>query len=180
MERIDEIAVVGSTINPNANIIAHIMNWKGVNVSEIQSLTSRVQDLDGKVGFWSGWYITAGLITLVTAIILFIVQFMLIRRSNERDSSQKQLTKLKDDQHALDIANAKERTEKLEKETAELTTKNLELEAVIAPRRLSVRQVTALSTLAKFAGRIIGIKSYSSDTEGLILATQIAGCSSKI
>ena len=46
MERIDEIAVVGSTINPNANIIAHIMNWKGVNVSEIQSLTSRVQDLE--------------------------------------------------------------------------------------------------------------------------------------
>jgi hypothetical protein len=70
-------------------------------------------------------------------------------------------------------AEANERAGKLEKEAAELTAKNLELEAAIAPRRLSARQEKGLETLTRFANRLVEIKSYSSDTEGLILATQI-------
>jgi len=72
-----------------------------------------------------------------------------------------------------------ERAGKLEKEAADLTAQNVKLEAAIAPRRLSERQEKALSTLTQFTGRMVGIKSYSSDTEGLILATQIADALAK-
>jgi hypothetical protein len=61
----------------------------------------------------------------------------------------------------------------LEKEAAELTAQNLRLEAAIAPRRLSEKQEKSLAALNQFSGRLVEIKSYSSDTEGLILATQI-------
>jgi hypothetical protein len=70
-------------------------------------------------------------------------------------------------------ASANERAGELENKAADLNQKNLQLEAVIAPRRLSDRQEKALAALTKYSGRIVGIKSYSSDTEGLLLATQI-------
>lgn len=73
-----------------------------------------------------------------------------------------------------EFALANERTAKLEKETAELNNKNLLLEAAIAPRRLSDGQRKDLASLSSFANRVVGIRSYSADTEGLILATQIA------
>jgi hypothetical protein len=71
-------------------------------------------------------------------------------------------------------AKANERAGNLEKEAAELTSKNLQLEAAIAPRRLSEEQEKALASLSAFANRPVEIKSYSGDTESLILATQIA------
>jgi hypothetical protein len=70
-------------------------------------------------------------------------------------------------------AEASERAGKLEKEAAILTEQNLKLEAAIAPRRLSERQGKALASMNAFAGHTVAIKSYSSDSEGLILATQI-------
>lgn len=76
-------------------------------------------------------------------------------------------------------ARANERAGKLEKEAADLTTKNLELEAAISPRRLTRREQSALASLTGFAGQTVEIKSYSSDTEGLILATQVLDALSK-
>jgi len=75
-------------------------------------------------------------------------------------------------QAQYEAAKANERAGKLEKEAAELTASNLRLEGEIAPRRLSERQQHGLAELTAFAGRIVGVKSYSSDAEGLILATQ--------
>jgi hypothetical protein len=76
-------------------------------------------------------------------------------------------------------ADANERAGKLEKEAADLTAHNLALEAAIAPRRLSGRQQKGLASLTQFASRTVGVKSYSSDTEGLILASQIIDALSK-
>jgi len=155
------------------------MIWNGVNVPEIQSLTSRIQDLDGKVGFWNTWYIRLVFVTVIAGVLLFFTQFMAMRRSDERDVLSKRLTKLKDDEYSSDKARlegeagkANERAGKLEKQAADLKTDNLRLEAAIAPRRLSERQIRSLSALTAFEGLTVEVKSYSSDTEGLILATQ--------
>ncbi|MFZ0737873.1 MAG: hypothetical protein WBL70_05355 [Candidatus Acidiferrales bacterium] len=160
-------------------MIAHMIIWKGVNVSEIQALTSRIQALDNKVGFWNIWYIRFVFITVIAGIVLFLAQFMQMRRSDEREAMQKRLTKLKDDQSASEIAylnaeagNARERAGKLETKAAELTAANLRLESAITPRRLSDKQRRELGGLTAYSGRIVGVKSYSSDTEGLILATE--------
>ena len=71
-----------------------------------------------------------------------------------------------------EAAEAKERTAGLEKQTAELTAQNLRLEGAISPRRLIPKQLASLSAL-KFSGRLVAVKSYSADSEGLVLATQI-------
>jgi hypothetical protein len=77
------------------------------------------------------------------------------------------------------IARADQQSAEARKEAAELTTKNLQLEAAIAPRRLSERQLKGLATLTAFNNRTVAIKSYANDTEGLVLATQIVDSLSK-
>lgn len=70
-------------------------------------------------------------------------------------------------------ARANERTQRLEFEASQLRSDNLKLEAEVAPRRLSNEQAKELASLTAFAGSTVAIKSYSSDTEGAILATEI-------
>lgn len=86
-------------------------------------------------------------------------------------------TKAESDQKIADTnrlaGDANKRAGELEKEAAELKAKNLQLEAAIAPRRLSARQEQALASLTAHVPKVVAIESYSSDTEGLILATQI-------
>lgn len=125
-------------------------------------------------------YIFAVGITVVAAGWLFFVQFMLIRRTGEREVAERQLAKLQDDANKVAIGEAqlaaetaKKEAGEAKRETAELTAKNLVLEAAIAPRRLKDNQQKALASLTAFATRLVEIKSYSSDTEGAILATQI-------
>jgi len=67
----------------------------------------------------------------------------------------------------------------LEKQTAELSAQNLRLELAISPRRLSDRQVKAFASLKSFSDRVVEIKSYANDTEGLVLASQIFDSLSK-
>jgi hypothetical protein len=76
-------------------------------------------------------------------------------------------------------AEVSERAGKLEKDAADLTAQNLALEAAIAPRRLSKKQTTELAALSSFSGRAIELKSYSNDTESLVLATEIIDALSK-
>jgi hypothetical protein len=76
-------------------------------------------------------------------------------------------------------AEANERTAQLEKEAEELAASNLRLETAISPRRLSKQQIATLSSLKGFSNRLVAVKSYSNDTEGLVLATQIIEALSK-
>jgi hypothetical protein len=68
---------------------------------------------------------------------------------------------------------ANERAAELETKAANLTASNLRLEAAIAPRRLSKRQLDGFAAITTRAGRVVQVKSYSSDTESLVLATQL-------
>ena len=109
-------------------------------------------------------------------LLSFVLSVLVIKAGGRKDTllqeQERQKAKVIADTNLL-AAQANERAGKLEKEAAELESKNLTLEAAIAPRRLSERQQKELAELTKFAGRTVGIKSYSSDTEGFILASQI-------
>jgi hypothetical protein len=108
-------------------------------------------------------------------LLSFVLTVLVIKAGGRRDTLQ---AKMIADTNLL-AAQANERAGKLEKEAAELESKNLALEVAIAPRRLSDRQERELAELSRFAGRIVGIKSYSSDTEGFILASQITDALAK-
>jgi hypothetical protein len=180
LAQIVSTAVIGRITQHIISAIAQAMASKGVNMSEIQSLTSQIQRLDGVVDFWNRWYIAFVAMTVIFGACLFFVQFMSIRRSAERAIAQKRLDHLKEDANKESItgiqneaAGTNERAGKLEKAAAELTAANLKLEAIIAPRRLSAEQQRDLSTLTVFSNRRVGLKSYASDVEGLVLASQI-------
>jgi len=79
--------------------------------------------------------------------------------SNTRQGEIAQAT-AKSEEARKDIAAAGVRIAESEQATAELTAKNLVLEAASAPKRLSDRQQKELAALMAFAGRTIGIKSY--------------------
>jgi hypothetical protein len=74
----------------------------------------------------------------------------------------------------LVVALANERAGQFEDDAAKLKTENLQLEAEIAPRRLTDGQEKQLSQLSAFAGDVIEIKSYTNDTESAVLGYQIA------
>jgi hypothetical protein len=119
-------------------------------------------------------------------VIALLLSGVLTALTIVADKKRERLTRKQDsvkDQYIADTnklaGDANERAGKFEIEAARLTAENLQLEAAITPRRLSERQKTDLSGLSRFAGRRIEIKSYSSDTEGLLLATQILGALSK-
>lgn len=121
----------------------------------------------------------AGAIAVIVGVSAFVFQYVSHVRSVKLNDAQTRLRKLQDNQLAIDlkdkdvnISAAQKEAGEAKKETAELTARNLALEAAIAPRRLSERQQRGLAALTAFAGRTVGVKSYSSDTEGLILATQ--------
>jgi len=146
----------------------------------MQSLISQVQQLGAKSDFWSSavnWLIFC---TALVGILYFGATIRQSAIAKRLRIAQEALVKAKDDQLSTDLkakdseiaaankksAEANERSQKLEQE-------NLKLESAINPRRLADKQQTALASLAAFAGRVVEVKSYSSDTEGLILASQI-------
>jgi hypothetical protein len=123
----------------------------------------------------------------IAAILVVLTTRISLQRTKELADAQAQLSKLKEEALQADLrekdlkiaeanrnaGEANERAGKFEEEAAKLTAENLRLQAAIGPRRLSERQQQALTELAAFGGRTVGIKSYSSDTEGLVLASQI-------
>jgi hypothetical protein len=149
-------------------------------LSEIQSLKAHVEQLERSTGAWDSWYVKCAGFAVALAALAFFMQFVAHKRDVKlREASSRLLTLT---QQATDLqietargetARVSERAGKLEIEASKLTEANLKLEALIAPRRLNESQQKALASLTKFAGRPIEVKSYSSDTEGAILATQV-------
>lgn len=154
---------------------------------EIQSLTERAQQLTRAVDWWNTATVWALVAAAITAIAIVVTTRMTLNRAKELADIQAKLLQMKDSQIASDLrakelkiaeanqtaSEANERAGKFATEAAELNAENLRLEEAIDPRRLTRRQQEALSSLSAFSGRFVNIKSYSSDTEGLILATQI-------
>ncbi len=162
-------------------------------MSDIPSLTSQIDQLGSRVDFWNTVIVWCLVATAISATGIVVAQQIAFKRAKQLSDAQDRLIRAKDAQLAIDLGNkdvniaaaqkeagaANERAGKLEKEAAELRTKNLELEAAIAPRRLTEGQQKQLAALTAFAHRGVGIKSYANDTEGAILATQISDALSK-
>lgn len=131
-------------------------------MSEIQSLASRIQDLTRSVNFWNNMYIASVAVTVIAAVWLFWVQFMRMRRSSVRESLQEQLTKLKDNQSALDIATARSAaalaTEKAE--TANERTSKIELEAAQQRERAAKAERDLLELQQRLAWRRVSQKEH--------------------
>jgi hypothetical protein len=157
------------------------------NASQMESLVSRVNSLGAKVDFWNSLILWALLLTVIAALLIVIFQRMAFVRARQLSDAQAELSRIKEESLQADLKDkdvkisqsnqlaeeANERARRFEAEAARLTSSNLSLQAAIEPRRLSDRQEKALLTLSQFAGHAVEVRSYSSDTEGLILATQI-------
>jgi hypothetical protein len=142
-------------------------------MNEIESLTSQVQRFGAKVDGWNAsvnWLLA---ITAVVGILYFLATIRQSSWSKRLQTAQADLIKAKDQKLESDLRAKDLEIRQLGKETAELNGRNLKLEAIIAPRRLSNRQSKEFASLTPFANRVVEIRSYSSDTEGLVLASQI-------
>jgi hypothetical protein len=83
-------------------------------------------------------------------------------------------TRVRDRDFEHSIATLHDRAALSEKQSKQLESANLSLEAKIQPRRLSSEQQKALTlSLESFRGRKIRIESYTLDIEGEVLASQI-------
>lgn len=156
-------------------------------MSNIQILADRARDLSPSIDWWNAAMIWALVAAAIAAIAVVVTTRIALQRTKQFADAQAELSKLKEDTLQADLrekdlkiakanqnaGEANERAGKFEKEAARGTAENLRLEAAIEPRRLTERQQQALAELTAFAGQTIGIKSYSSDTEGLVLASQV-------
>jgi hypothetical protein len=75
----------------------------GDNVSEIQSLASRIQDLCRSVNELNSSYVGLVFLTFLLAAAVFLVQFLVIRKSKELAEAQSLLLAAKDAQLAVDL-----------------------------------------------------------------------------
>jgi hypothetical protein len=142
-------------------------------MSDIQSLISRIQELQRSFNSWNNAYLTVAGIAITLGLIAFFLQYVASKKSISLVAAQSALSEAKDKQAAIDSQEKDLKIAGLEDGTARLTADNLRLKAAIEPRRLSDRQEKALVGLSKFANHTVGVRSYSTDTEGLILGIEI-------
>lgn len=105
---------------------------EGEKVSDIQNLTSQVQELAQKHGFWNTWSVRLIALTLVATALYFFAQWMANRRGNELNEKQAALIRAKDNELALDL---KAKDEKIAATNQE--TKRIETEAQTEIARLT-------------------------------------------
>ena len=141
--------------------------------SEIARLAAEVNARRGTAEVWDTWNIRLLFIAGLAATLLAVTAVGVSRSNRNLVDASDRLDKAKDRKLQADLKAKDDEIAALENESAQLTASNLRLEAAISPRRLSPRQKDSLSKLEKFANRLVEIKSYSNDAEGLVLATEI-------
>src|SRR2546427_3642229 len=92
------------------------MSVSGVNMSQMQALTSRISDLERSVSFWNNAYVVFVLLTVFLAGGLFITQFFAIRKARELAVAQSSMLRLKDDELREKIASLNVQAESLKTE----------------------------------------------------------------
>lgn len=120
--------------------------------------------------YWLAWIGTAKLIAafLVAAGVAIEFGGDWISRPFERTVAEAR---------RLEIVGLQNDTASLSREAEILRAQNLQLEARVAPRRLTGAQQAALVTaLSSLSGRRVRVKSYSLDAESAILAEQLIDC----
>ncbi len=72
-------------------------------MSEIQSLATRVQELQKSFDFWNTGYVWLVAFTVILAFIVFFSQFMSVKRGRELSQAQDALFTVKDTQLNNDL-----------------------------------------------------------------------------
>jgi hypothetical protein len=139
----------------------------GENVSEIQALVAKIQDLEASVATWNSWRLGFVAVTALVAAALFITSFAAARRSATLARAQSELIRLKDNQLATvlkdkDVEIGKARRDasvadarsaeahaEAERAKAEAAKANLELARFKAPRTLSPEQQARITAKLK-------------------------------
>jgi hypothetical protein len=134
-------------------------------MSEIQSLTSRVQDLDRSVNFWNAAIIWVLAFTAIAATGLVITQYIAVRCAQQLAGAQSDLIRAKDAQLARDLGEKDVQIEDAKRAASEANRiaeserlALVKLEERFAWRRISSREHDALvSKLKPHAGAVVGL-----------------------
>jgi len=165
--------MIMATIPTNTSSPDNIKS-KGDHVSNIQTLSRERERLSESISRWNIGYEFAMFVLIVGAIGTFVTQRATISKTERLDSVDRSIFREKDALANLQNQEFEASLHDKELRIQELKAENLRLEAAITPRRLSDHQKQALGSLGVFANRVVEVKSYSTDTEGLLLATEIA------
>ena len=149
---------------------------------EIQSLTTRVQELQKSFDFWNTGYVWFVALTVILAFMVFFTQFMSIRRGKELAQTQTKLLKAKDDQLFGDLkekdvkiaeaekraSTADERASEANKHAQELTRKTEELKQhnLETESSLEKEHVGRLEMETAISPRIMEQKQSAKELEG--------------
>jgi hypothetical protein len=150
---------------------------EGENVSDIQSLAVRAQDLGRSVDFWNTAMIWALVVAALAAIAVVATTSVALNRAKQLADVESQLADAKDRQRDIElkdrdlkIAEAGQRAEEAKDRAAQAT---LELAKFKTPRTLDPKQQGRISAKAKpFAGMMFDVAS-SNAKEPLNLVAKI-------
>lgn len=168
---------------------------EGEKVSDIQSLTLRVQDLNKDVDLWNTAIIWALVFGAVAALAVVFTTAVAFRKAKQLTDAQAELIRAKDGQLAIDLKNKDVKIEDAKRDAAGAQKESgianqrageanaraeterierLKLEAQIQPRELTLEQQRAIGiSLHRFAGQNVSVRSYSLDSEGWRLGQQV-------
>lgn len=126
-------------------------------MAEIQSLAARVQNLQISFDFWNNWYVRFVAFTVLVACIVFIFQYMAVKRGKQLAQAQDELSQAKDRQLESDLKGKDVKIAEAKLETEILRNKNSALELAVSPRVLE-QNITGQS-LKRFAGTEVAVIS---------------------
>src|ERR1700722_7711082 len=171
-----------SQSKPTHNIVAN--KPTGENVSDIQSLTLRVENLSQSVDWWNLAMVWTAWAAALVATMAGITLGIALSKTKTRDKAQSELDSAKERQHSLDLKGQDLKIEQTKKETAFLReqAEHEALERAKIDERLTLsgprfrileRNAPAIiERLAPFAGQRISSAIYErvprkySETEG--------------
>jgi hypothetical protein len=114
------------------------------------TLSKRLRRMfDGSLHAWEDWMLAALAFAAVSAVAVVVATQRVIKLTRVELEASRTLTE-------------------------ELRTKNLELEAQIAPRRLAdTQQEEIAASLRRFENKVVSLESYGLDAEGAVLGLQV-------
>lgn len=151
-----------------------------MEVSEVQSLTSRVDALNQSVDSWNGVMLVALLFAAAAAFAVLITTRIVITKAKQLAEAQGQLIKIKDNQLTLDLRNKDEKivaaladAARANEETAKAKLEQERIKAQIAFRRLSKEQHDRLVTLITGRSFKVEVSSPLGDAEAAIFSLEL-------
>jgi hypothetical protein len=114
------------------------MSVRGVNMSQIHALTSRITDLERSASSWNNAYVVFVALTVLLAVGLFVTQFIAIRKGRQLVAAQSELLRLKDDELKKNLGEKDEKIAGLN-----LQAESLKVEAERAKEGIATAQTAA-------------------------------------